>query len=84
MSDKSVKTMIGRVVSDKMEKTIRVAVVSKKKHPRYKKYIPTKTVYFAHDEKSEAKEGDEVKIRFTRPQSKNKRWKLESVLKVAD
>jgi small subunit ribosomal protein S17 len=84
MSDKKLKTLIGQVVSDRMEKTIRVAVVSKKKHPRYNKYIPTRTVYFAHDEKNEAKEGDEVKITFTRPTSAKKRWKLDSILKVAD
>lgn len=78
------KTITGLVISDKMDKTIRVEVRGKKKHPRYKKYIPTKAVFFAHDDKNEAKEGDVVQISFTRPISKKKRWKLDKVVQVAD
>ena len=78
------KNRVGKVVIDKMDKTIRVIVKGKKKHPKYKKYISTKVVYFAHDEKNEAKEGDSVQISITRPLSKKKRWKLDKVLQVAD
>lgn len=85
MSEKStVKTIVGTVISDKMDKTIRVEVTGKKKHPRYKKYIPTKIVYFAHDENNSAKSGDVVQISFTRPLSKKKRWKLDNVVTVSD
>jgi small subunit ribosomal protein S17 len=78
------KTIVGTVISDKMDKTIRVIVKGKRKHPKYKKYIPTKQVFFAHDEKNEAGIGDEVEISFTRPLSKKKRWKLDKVISVAD
>lgn len=82
--EKKVKKKSGMVISDKMDKTVRVIVKGKKKHPKYKKYIPTKAVYYAHDEKNEAKEGDVVRIAFTRPISKKKRWKLDEILQVAD
>ena len=78
------KTIVGTVISDKMDKTIRVIVKGKRKHPKYKKYIPTKQVFFAHDEKNDAGIGDEVEISFTRPLSKKKRWKLDKVISVAD
>ncbi|MBF0197734.1 MAG: 30S ribosomal protein S17 [Planctomycetes bacterium] len=78
------KTIVGTVVSDRMEKTIRVLVRGKKQHPKYKKYIPTKNVYFAHDEENGAKEGDVVQISFTRPISKQKCWKLDKIISVAD
>lgn len=84
MGDFKRKCVTGIVVSDKMDKTIRVIVRSKKKHAKFKKYIPTKVVYAAHDEENKAKEGDTVRIGFVRPISKTKRWKLEEVLKVAD
>ena len=85
MSEKSaVKTIVGTVISDKMDKTIRVEVTGKKKHPKYKKYVPTREVYFAHDENNTAKAGDVVQISFTRPLSKKKRWKLDNVVSVAD
>jgi small subunit ribosomal protein S17 len=84
MGDYKRKSVIGSVVSDKMDKTIRVIVRSKKKHDQYKKYVPTKVVYCAHDEENKAKEGDTVRISFVRPISKSKRWKLEEILKVAD
>jgi|SaaInlStandDraft_1057018.scaffolds.fasta_scaffold04192_3 small subunit ribosomal protein S17 len=84
MSDANIKTIVGTVISDKMAKTIRVEVTGKKKHPKYKKYIPTRVTYFAHDEESSAKEGDVVQISFTRPLSKKKRWKLDKIITVAD
>jgi small subunit ribosomal protein S17 len=80
----AVKSIVGTVISDKMDKTIRVEVCGKKRHPKYKKYVPTRTVYFAHDEENSAKMGDEVQISFTRPQSKKKRWKLDKITVVAD
>jgi small subunit ribosomal protein S17 len=83
-SETKIKLVTGTVISDKMDKTIRVEVRGKKKHPKYKKYIPTKTVYFAHDEENKAKIDDVVEIAFTRPLSKKKRWKLEKILQVAD
>lgn len=84
MSEANIKTIVGTVISDKMAKTIRVEVKGKKRHPKYKKYIPTRVTYFAHDEESSAKEGDVVQISFTRPLSKKKRWKLDKIITVAD
>lgn len=84
MDKKQAKTIVGTVISNKMDKTIRVIVRDKKKHLKYQKYVPTKTVYFAHDDKNSAKEGDLVQISFTRPLSKKKCWKLDSILQVAD
>lgn len=83
MEQNNKKTITGVVISNKMDKTIRVIVRSRKQHEQYKKYIPTKSVYYAHDEKNEAKEGDMVTISFTRPLSKTKRWKLDKILEVA-
>lgn len=71
---------VGRVVSAKMQKTIRVQVDRRVRHPRYKKYIRRSTVYFAHDEKREAGPGDTVEIMETRPLSKRKRWRLVRVV----
>ena len=84
MSETKIKKIVGTVVSDKMDKTIRVEVKGKKKHPIYKKYVPTRIVYFAHDENNKAKEGDVVEISFSRPLSKNKRWDLVKVVQVED
>ncbi len=71
---------IGEVVSDKMEKTITVRIFRMVKHKRYGKYIRRFTVFKAHDEKNEAKTGDQVRIYLTRPISKDKRWRLDKVL----
>jgi len=84
MSETRVIKIVGSVASDKMDKTIRVVVKGKKKHPKYKKYIPTQTVYFAHDENNSAKEGDLVEISFSRPLSKKKRWNLVKVVQAVD
>lgn len=72
--------VVGRVVSDKMAKTIAVQVFSLVKHARYGKYIRQSSVFKAHDEKSEAKVGDLVRIFETRPLSKTKRWTLAEVV----
>ncbi|MGH2482163.1 MAG: 30S ribosomal protein S17 [Ktedonobacteraceae bacterium] len=73
---------IGTVVSNKMQKTIVVAVVSLKKHRIYKRTYKQTTRFYAHDEKSVCQIGDVVRIEETRPLSKLKRWKLVEVLKL--
>ena len=77
------KTRTGRVVSDKMDKTIVVAVESRVKHPLYKKIVKRTYKLKAHDEQNECKEGDRVKVMETRPLSKEKRWRLVSILEKA-
>lgn len=77
------KTRTGVVVSDKMDKTIVVLIVRKWKHPLYGKVMKSSKKYKAHDELNAAKAGDEVKITETRPISKDKRWRLVEVIKVA-
>ncbi len=75
------KTRIGRVVSDKMQKTIIVRVMRLTKHPRYKKIIKKYNKFKVHDEHNKAKLGDLVKIEETRPLSKEKRWRVVEILK---
>jgi small subunit ribosomal protein S17 len=77
------KVQIGKVVSDKMEKTIGVAVETYKKHDLYHKRIKYTKKFKAHDENNEAKIGDVVKIMETRPLSKDKRWRLVEVVEKA-
>ncbi len=77
------KVLVGKVVSDKMDKTIVVAVVSYKKHSLYGKNILHTKKYQAHDENNQAKIDDIVKIAETRPLSKNKRWRLVEILEEA-
>ena len=74
------KTVVGTVVSDKMDKTITVRVERLEKHPLYKKYVKRFTTYKAHDENNDAGMGDRVEIMETRPISKQKRWRLMSVV----
>jgi small subunit ribosomal protein S17 len=74
------KTRIGVVTSNKMEKTITVAVERKVKHPIYGKFLKKTTKFHAHDEKNECSEGDTVKIMETRPLSKLKRWRLVEIV----
>jgi len=74
------KTRIGVVTSNKMTKTITVAVERKIKHPIYGKFLKKTTRFHAHDEKNECSIGDTVKIMETRPLSKTKRWRLVEVL----
>ncbi|NQZ57181.1 MAG: 30S ribosomal protein S17 [Lentisphaeraceae bacterium] len=78
------KERTGVVTSDKMDKTIVVTVERLARHKRYKKVIKISKKYYAHDEKSAAKVGDEVLITETRPTSKLKRWRLVEVLKSAE
>ena len=77
------KVREGIVVSDKMEKTIVVAVRDRAKHPLYKKTINITTKFKAHDEKNECGIGDIVEIAETRPLSKDKRWRLVRIIEKA-
>ena len=77
------KSMIGLVVSDKMDKTVVVLVTSKKKHPIYGKYITFTKKYKAHDEKNDAKVGDTVEIVETRPLSKDKYFRVLRIVERA-
>ncbi len=74
------KEKIGRVTSNRMEKTITVVVERRAPHPRYRKYIRRRTKFYAHDEQGEAKVGDLVRIAETRPLSRRKRWRLVGVV----
>lgn len=74
------KTRIGVVTSNKMTKTITVAVERKVKHPIYGKFVKKTTKFHAHDEKQEASIGDVVRIMETRPLSKTKRWRLVEIV----
>ena len=77
------KTMIGTVVSDKMDKTIVVAVEDSVAHPIYKKTVKRTYKLKAHDEQNECKVGDKVKVMETRPLSKDKRWRLVKIVEKA-
>ena len=74
------KERLGEVISNKMAKTIIVRVERRFPHPRYKKVVTGYKKFYAHDEKSEAKVGDRVRIQETRPLSKMKRWRLMEVV----
>ena len=80
LSGKKIKTKIGKVVSDSMEKSIVVKVEYLVSHPLYKKRIKKSTKFMAHDEKGICKIGDKVKIAETRPLSKRKRWRVTEIL----
>ena len=77
------KERIGIVTSNKMDKSIVVAVERKEKHPMYGKFVKKTSKFMAHDEKSECGIGDTVKIMETKPMSKSKRWRLVEVLEKA-
>ncbi len=77
------KERLGKVISNKMTKTIVVRVERRFPHPKYKKVVTSFSKFYAHDEKGEAKVGDVVLIRETRPLSKLKRWRLTQVLEKA-
>lgn len=77
------KLRTGRVISNKMQKTITVAVDRQIKHPIYGKFITKTTKYVAHDENNDANIGDLVKIMETRPLSKRKRWRLIEIIERA-
>lgn len=77
------KERIGVVVSNKMDKSIVVAVRIKEKHPLYGKFVNKTTKFVAHDEKNVCDEGDTVRIMETRPLSKTKRWRLVQIIERA-
>lgn len=77
------KTRTGKVVSNKMDKTIVVAIVDHVKHPLYGKIVKRTYKLKAHDEKNECTEGDTVKVMETRPLSKDKRWRLVEIIEKA-
>ena len=77
------KTRVGRVVSDKMDKTIVVAIEDRVAHPLYKKIVKRTYKLKAHDEKNEAGIGDRVRVMETRPLSKDKRWRLVEIIEKA-
>ncbi len=77
------KTRVGKVVSDKMDKTIVVAIEDNVMHPLYKKIIKRTVKFKAHDEANTAHTGDKVEIMETRPLSKDKRWRLVRVIEQA-
>ncbi|ASG65273.1 30S ribosomal protein S17 [Idiomarina sp. X4] len=81
--EKRVRTLQGKVVSDKMDKTITVAVERRVKHPVYGKYITRTTKVHAHDEDNQVKQGDTVIVRECRPLSKNKSWTLVEIVERA-
>ncbi len=84
MSDRNMrKSAVGKVVSDKMDKTIVVAIEDSVKHPLYKKIIKRTVKFKAHDENNECKAGDRVRIMETRPLSKDKRWRLVEIIEKA-
>ncbi len=74
------KSKIGRVTSNKMDKTVVVAVKTTKRHPLYRKTIRGEVKYKAHDEKNECREGDVVRIIETRPLSREKRWRVGEII----
>ncbi|BBB31344.1 30S ribosomal protein S17 [Neptunomonas japonica] len=78
-AEKRTRTVVGRVVSDKMDKTITVLVERKEKHPIYGKFMTRSSKLHAHDEKNECHAGDLVTIEETRPYSKSKTWALVSI-----
>lgn len=77
------KTEVGTVVSDKMDKTVVVAVKDSVKHPLYNKIIKRTVKFKAHDEKNECGTGDKVKIMETRPLSKDKNWRVTKIIERA-
>lgn len=77
------KERVGEVISSKMAKTIIVVVKRRYPHPRFKKVVTGYKKFYAHDEKSQARPGDRVRIEETRPLSKTKRWRLVEVIERA-
>ena len=84
MSERNLrKTRVGTVVSDKMDKTVVVAIQDNVKHPLYKKIIKRTVKFKAHDEENACGVGDKVKIMETRPLSKDKRWRVTAIITKA-
>ena len=84
MSERNLrKTRVGKVVSDKMDKTIVVAIADNVKHPLYKKIIKRTVKLKSHDENNECRIGDRVEVMETRPLSKDKRWRVTNIIERA-
>lgn len=79
----AVKERVGVVVSDKMDKTVVVAVENRSPHPKYGKIVVKTKRYKAHDEENQCKQGDRVRIQETRPLSRTKRWQVLEILNSA-
>jgi small subunit ribosomal protein S17 len=79
-AEKTVRNVTGRVVSNKMDKTITVLIERRVPHPLYRKYVRRSTKLHAHDEKNECREGDKVMIVQSRPISKTKAWRLVKIV----
>ena len=78
----AVKERVGEVVSDKMDKTVVVAIENRSPHPKYGKIVVRTKKYKAHDEENKCKTGDRVRIRETRPLSRTKRWTVSEILET--
>ncbi len=78
--DRNVQTLVGKVVSNAMNKTVVVSVERLVKHKLYKKYMKRSKKYYAHDEKNTFNVGDTVELKATRPMSKTKRWRASKLL----
>lgn len=74
------RTLVGVVTSDKMDKTVVVIVTRRMLHKHYKKYVVRRTKYKAHDERNEYRQGDKVQIVESRPRSREKRWRVQSLI----
>ena len=84
MSDRNMrKTQVGRVVSDKMDKTVVIAIEDSVRHPKYKKIIKRTVKFKAHDEQNQCSVGDRVRVMETRPLSKDKRWRVVEIITKA-
>ncbi|RMD80822.1 MAG: 30S ribosomal protein S17 [Gammaproteobacteria bacterium] len=81
---KTIRTLTGRVISDKMDKTVTVLVERRVPHPLYKKYVRRSTKLHAHDERNECREGDLVEVAPCRPLSKTKAWRLIRIVERAE
>ena len=81
--NKIARTLVGQVVSNRMDKTISVLVERRVEHPLYRKYVKKSTKLLAHDENNECGEGDTVAIEACRPLSKSKSWRLQRVIERA-
>ena len=83
MSNNSRRRLVGRVMSNKMDKTVIVSVDRTARHPLYQKVMRTAKKYMAHDEENQASVGDMVRIVESRPISRNKRWVVQEIVKTA-
>ena len=77
------RVLVGRVASDKNDKTVIVEVSRREMHPFYKKFVKSRKRYMAHDEKNDCRLGDTVEIREERPRSRHKRWMITKVIQRA-